>query len=126
MYISIFSVGIYYLRAVAMARVQMVKKLREMLVMEAKDKEYLLGNIFKVTEGRFGPGSEFTGERYSRKGFNHSKDCLIGESSGFNHMEDIMNVTQESNLEDPVTENEWASLEGHDSREHRGFAQHKR
>lgn len=46
------SVPVYYLRAKAHAQRGMVKILREMLAWEAKDKEFLLQRISKVTKGR--------------------------------------------------------------------------
>ncbi|XP_071443918.1 transmembrane channel-like protein 7 [Hetaerina americana] len=100
-------VGIYYLRAVAMARVKMVKILREMLVLEAKDKEYLLANIFSITEGKSGPNScqpkrEFLfSERSSTFEFRRSEnedDCF---SEDVNQLGD---VTQITNVEDSIME----------------------
>ncbi|XP_075228323.1 transmembrane channel-like protein 5 isoform X2 [Lycorma delicatula] len=44
--------GVYYLRAKSVAQKKMVKILREMLVTEAKDKEYLLKQISFLTGGR--------------------------------------------------------------------------
>ncbi|XP_033608829.1 transmembrane channel-like protein 5 isoform X2 [Cryptotermes secundus] len=46
-------VGVYYLRAKSHAHKSMVHLLREMLVLEAKDKEFLLHSISKVTEGQW-------------------------------------------------------------------------
>lgn len=46
-------VVVYYLRAKAMAQKSMVEILKGMLVMEAKDKEFLLKNISKITEGQW-------------------------------------------------------------------------
>ncbi|XP_069692484.1 transmembrane channel-like protein 7 isoform X2 [Periplaneta americana] len=46
-------VGVYYLRATSNAHMSMVRLLREMLVLEAKDKEFLLSSISKVTEGQW-------------------------------------------------------------------------
>lgn len=43
--------AIYYERAKALAQVETVHFLREMLVLEAKDKEYLLAKISKITKG---------------------------------------------------------------------------
>lgn len=45
-------VRVYYLRAKALAQKQMVGMLRDMLTWEAKDKEFLLEHISKVTQGR--------------------------------------------------------------------------
>lgn len=47
-----FSVGVYFLRAKSYEHRDMVLLLKEMLVLEAKDKEFLLDNISKVTNGR--------------------------------------------------------------------------
>ncbi|KAJ9580188.1 hypothetical protein L9F63_004131, partial [Diploptera punctata] len=46
-------VGVYYLRAKSHAHRSMVHILREMLVLEAKDKEFLLRSISRVTEGQW-------------------------------------------------------------------------
>ena len=46
------SVGVYYLRSQSLAYKKMVHRLREMLVLEAKDKEFLLNSIARVTESR--------------------------------------------------------------------------
>jgi hypothetical protein len=46
------SVGVYYLRAKSHAQKSMVHRLREMLVLEAKDKEFLLNSFSKVAQGR--------------------------------------------------------------------------
>lgn len=46
-----FSVRVYYLRAKSNAQRGVVELLREMLKIEAKDKEFLLTNISKVTDG---------------------------------------------------------------------------
>lgn len=43
---------VYYLRSKSLARGVMVKLLKDMLYLEAKDKEYLLANITKVTKDR--------------------------------------------------------------------------
>ena len=48
----IFSVIVYYLRAKSQAEKGMVKQLRDMLVLQSKDKEFLLNAIARVTEGR--------------------------------------------------------------------------
>lgn len=49
--LSIFvSVLVYYLRSKSRARIEMVKLLKEMLYIEAKDKEFLLANITRVTQ----------------------------------------------------------------------------
>lgn len=45
-------VRVYYMRAKAIAQKEMVGILREMLTWEAKDKEFLLEHISKVTQGR--------------------------------------------------------------------------
>lgn len=45
-------VRVYYIRAKALAQKEMVGILREMLTWEAKDKEFLLEHISKVTQGR--------------------------------------------------------------------------
>lgn len=45
-------VRVYYLRAKALAQKKVVGLLKEMLVWEAKDKEFLLEQISKVTQGR--------------------------------------------------------------------------
>lgn len=50
--INIFSVLVYYLRSKSMARIAMVKLLKDMLYLEAKDKEFLLTNITRVTQGK--------------------------------------------------------------------------
>lgn len=42
----------YYLRAKSKAQIAKVKLLKEMLCMEAKDKEFLLANISKITRGK--------------------------------------------------------------------------
>lgn len=47
----IFSVLVYYLRSKSKARIAMVKLLKEMLIIEAKDKEFLLVNITRVSQG---------------------------------------------------------------------------
>jgi len=44
------SVGVYYLRAKYLGYEGMVCHLREMLALEAKDKEFLLNKITMVTE----------------------------------------------------------------------------
>ncbi|XP_055296530.1 transmembrane channel-like protein 7 [Sitodiplosis mosellana] len=41
---------VYYLRSKSKARIEMVKLLKEMLYIEAKDKEFLLANITRITE----------------------------------------------------------------------------
>lgn len=41
---------VYYLRSKSKARIEMVKLLKEMLYIEAKDKEFLLANITRVTQ----------------------------------------------------------------------------
>ena len=46
------SVGVYCLREQALAHKSMVQHLREMLVLDAKDKEFLLSSISRVNEGR--------------------------------------------------------------------------
>lgn len=46
----ICSVLVYYLRSKSKARIEMVKLLKEMLYIEAKDKEFLLANITRVTQ----------------------------------------------------------------------------
>jgi transmembrane channel-like protein len=43
---------VYYLRAKSRAQIAMVGLLREMLFFEAKDKEFLLSNITKLTHGK--------------------------------------------------------------------------
>lgn len=45
-------VRVYYVRAKALAQKEMVSIFREMLTWEAKDKEFLLEHISKVTHGR--------------------------------------------------------------------------
>lgn len=45
-------VGVYYLHAKSHAHKSMVHLLREMLLLEAKDKEFLLHSISKITEGQ--------------------------------------------------------------------------
>lgn len=45
----LISVAVYYLRAQAEASKQMVHILREMLVWQARDKEFLLKSFTKVT-----------------------------------------------------------------------------
>lgn len=47
----VFSVWVYYLREKSIAQRGMVLLLQEMLVTEAKDKEFLLSKISHVTEG---------------------------------------------------------------------------
>ena len=42
----------YYLRAKAKAQIAKVKILKEMLYLEAKDKEFLMGNISRLTHGK--------------------------------------------------------------------------
>ncbi|XP_058443941.1 transmembrane channel-like protein 7 [Malaya genurostris] len=56
----------YYLRAKSKAQIAKVKLLKEMLRMEAKDKEFLLANISKITRG---------------KGWHFDKDLLNGQKS---------------------------------------------
>lgn len=46
------SVVVYYLRSKSKARIGMVKILKEMLSLEAMDKEFLLSNITRITEGK--------------------------------------------------------------------------
>jgi hypothetical protein len=46
------SVGVYYLHAESLAYERMVCHLREMLELEAKDKEFLLNSIARVTDSR--------------------------------------------------------------------------
>jgi hypothetical protein len=46
------SVGVYYLRAKSRAHKSLVHLLREMLILEAKDKEFLLSSFSKVAQGR--------------------------------------------------------------------------
>lgn len=46
----VHSVLVYYLRSKSKARIEMVKLLKQMLFIEAKDKEFLLANITRVTE----------------------------------------------------------------------------
>jgi transmembrane channel-like protein len=43
---------VYYLRAKSRAQIAMVQLLKEMLYFEAKDKEYLLSNITKLTNDK--------------------------------------------------------------------------
>lgn len=45
-----FSVVVFYLRSKSKARIKMVKLLKQMLYIEAKDKEFLLVNITRVTQ----------------------------------------------------------------------------
>ncbi|CAO1412107.1 unnamed protein product [Diamesa hyperborea] len=47
-----FCVIVYYLRAKANAQISRVKLLKQMLYMEAKDKEFLLGNISRLAQGK--------------------------------------------------------------------------
>lgn len=49
---TIFRVIVYYLRAKSKSRIAMVKLLQEMLYYESQDKEFLLSNISKVTQGK--------------------------------------------------------------------------
>lgn len=44
------SVLVYYLRSKSKARIEMVKLLKQMLLIEAKDKAFLLANITRVTQ----------------------------------------------------------------------------
>lgn len=46
------SVLVYYLRSKSKARIGMVKLLKEMLYMEAKDKEFLLSCITRITQDK--------------------------------------------------------------------------
>lgn len=46
------AVIVYYLRSKSHARITMVKLLKDMLYLEAKDKEFLLWNIARVSQGR--------------------------------------------------------------------------
>lgn len=46
------SVVVYYLRSKSKARIGMVKILKEMLSLEAMDKEFLLSNITRITQGK--------------------------------------------------------------------------
>lgn len=46
------SVIVYYLRSKSKARIAMVKMLKNMLVIEAKDKQYLLKRITRETKGK--------------------------------------------------------------------------
>lgn len=50
MLINIFSVLVYYIRSKSKARIAMVKMLKQMIYIEAKDKEFLLGKITRVTQ----------------------------------------------------------------------------
>jgi hypothetical protein len=43
---------VYYLRSKSLAYKSVVRLLREMLVMESKDKEFLLNSITRVNESR--------------------------------------------------------------------------
>lgn len=45
-------VSVYYLRAKAQSQIAKVKLLKEMLYLEAKDKEFLLGNISRISQGK--------------------------------------------------------------------------
>lgn len=45
-------VMVYYLRAKAQGQIAKVKLLKEMLYLEAKDKEFLLGNISRLAQGK--------------------------------------------------------------------------
>lgn len=45
-------VTVYYLRAKAHSQIAKVKLLKEMLYLEAKDKEFLLGNISRLSQGK--------------------------------------------------------------------------
>lgn len=45
-------VSVYYLRAKAHSQIAKVKLLKEMLYLEAKDKEFLLGNISRLSQGK--------------------------------------------------------------------------
>uniref|UniRef100_A0A8D8DI82 Transmembrane channel-like protein 5 n=1 Tax=Culex pipiens TaxID=7175 RepID=A0A8D8DI82_CULPI len=56
----------YYLRAKSKAQIAKVKLLKELLCMEAKDKEFLLANISKITRG---------------KEWNFDKDLLNGRKN---------------------------------------------
>lgn len=46
------SVIVYYLRARAQGQIAKVKLLKEMLYLEAKDKEFLLGNLSRLAQGK--------------------------------------------------------------------------
>lgn len=46
-----FSVAAYYLRAKANSQIAMVNILREMLISEGRDKDFLLDNISKLMKG---------------------------------------------------------------------------
>ncbi|XP_053690340.1 transmembrane channel-like protein 5 [Sabethes cyaneus] len=57
----------YYLRAKSKAQIAKVRLLKEMLCMEAKDKEFLLANISKITRG---------------KEWDFDRDLLAGRQNG--------------------------------------------
>lgn len=44
--------AVYYLRAVGKARKRVVRILREILLLQAKDKQFLLERIARVSEGK--------------------------------------------------------------------------
>ncbi|XP_058815409.1 transmembrane channel-like protein 7 [Topomyia yanbarensis] len=67
----------YYLRAKSKAQIAKVKLLKEMLCMEAKDKEFLLANISKITRGK---GWTFDNELLN--GRKNSADKYSSDPSG--------------------------------------------
>jgi len=68
---------VYYLRSKSKARIAMVKLLKEMLQLEAKDKEFLLSNITRITEGK--------DWLYDHINFDDPKDVNIENSSTWNY-----------------------------------------
>lgn len=85
-------VGVYYLRAKSQAHRSMVNILREMLVLEAKDKEFLLRSISRVTEGQWmynlKSGADWNArDQYGRRSDNldSTSSSSSGGHDGFSH-----------------------------------------
>jgi len=94
---------VYYLRSKSKARIAMVKLLKEMLQMEAKDKEFLLSNITRITQGK--------DWLYDHINFDNPKDYNAESSSTWDynnsyhrqHVDDNWNY--ESSSQDQVLRN---------------------
>lgn len=71
---------VYYLRAKAKAQIAMVKLLKEMLFFEGQDKEFLLSNISRVTQGKEWLFDEELVSSFQNGG-GRDRDHMMAESS---------------------------------------------
>ncbi|XP_077289080.1 transmembrane channel-like protein 7 [Arctopsyche grandis] len=79
------SVVVYYLRAKSLAEKGMVSQLRDMLVLQSKDKEFLLNAIARVTEGHWI--------------YNQKPDSSMDVSSTWKYVKDANKMRKPSNSE---------------------------